>query len=154
MAIPPLATKYMTARIESWHAHVYFDAQTRDAAWALRESIASAFGARVPLGRFHERPVGPHPMWSHQLMIARALFAATDALGLTGTLTTLLEAACVVVRGPKPTAALRARGVRIDRAAGDPFTTREVVAELADVPVDGRRVVVQRYGDANPDLDA
>jgi len=43
--------------------------------------------------------------------------------------------------------------VRIDRAAGDPFTTREVLAEIADVSLADSRVVVQRYGDANPDLD-
>jgi len=84
----------------------------------------------------------------------RALFAATDALSMTASLMRLLHGACVAVRGPKPTAALRARGVRIDRAAADPFTTREVLAELQDVPLDGRRAVVQRYGDANPDLDA
>ena len=58
------------ARIESWHAHVYFDAASRDAAWALRETIAATLGTRAPLGRFHERPVGPHPMWSYQLSIA------------------------------------------------------------------------------------
>jgi len=85
---------------------------------------------------------------------ARALFAATDALGMTPVLMRLLDAACVAVRGPKPTAALRSRGVRIDRAARDPFTTREVLAEIGDVPLAQRRVVVQRYGDANPDLDA
>jgi len=62
-------------RIESWHAHVYFDAATRDAALALRESIPSAFGPRVPLGRFHERPVGPHPMWSYQLSVAPEHFS-------------------------------------------------------------------------------
>lgn len=84
----------------------------------------------------------------------RALFAATDALGLTSNLLRLLERACVTVRGPKPTAALRSRSVRIDRAARDPFTTREVLAELDAVPLAGCRVVVQRYGDANPDLDA
>jgi DOPA 4,5-dioxygenase len=56
--------------IESWHAHVYFDAASRDAAWALRDVIAARFGARVPLGRFHERPVGPHPRWSYQLSVA------------------------------------------------------------------------------------
>ena len=53
--------------IDSWHAHVYFDAATRDAAWALREVIAAELGDRVSLGRFHERPVGPHPAWSYQL---------------------------------------------------------------------------------------
>src|SRR5208282_4099173 len=46
----------------------------------------------------------------------RALFMATDRLGLTDTLLRCLDAAQVVVRGPKPTAALRSRKVRIDRA--------------------------------------
>ncbi len=55
------------ASIDSWHAHVYFDASSRDAAWALRETIEAQLGPRIQLGRFHERPVGPHPMWSYQL---------------------------------------------------------------------------------------
>ncbi|WP_322107331.1 DOPA 4,5-dioxygenase family protein [Paraburkholderia sp. J41] len=60
--------------ITHWHAHVYFDATSRDAAWTLREAITARFGEAVPLGRFHERPVGPHPMWSYQLTIARERF--------------------------------------------------------------------------------
>jgi DOPA 4,5-dioxygenase len=60
--------------IETWHAHVYFDAATRDAAWALRDLIAAELGDRVSLGRFHERPVGPHPAWSYQLAFAPAQF--------------------------------------------------------------------------------
>ncbi|RDU97615.1 DOPA 4,5-dioxygenase family protein [Trinickia dinghuensis] len=62
--------------ITTWHAHVYFDASSRDAAWALREAIASQFGAIVQLGRFHEKPVGPHPLWSYQLEFDRASFGA------------------------------------------------------------------------------
>lgn len=61
--------------IESWHAHVYFDEATRDAAWALRDRIAAQFGAAVTLGRFHERPVGPHPQWSYQIAFAPAELA-------------------------------------------------------------------------------
>ena len=82
----------------------------------------------------------------------RALFAATDRLGLTDTLQGFLAIALVVVRGPKPTAALRARNVRIDVAAADPFTTHEVLAELADRLSPGQRVVVQRYGETNREL--
>ena len=63
------------AVIESWHAHVYFDADTRGAAWAFREAIASTFADRVPIGRFLERPVGPHPKWSYQMSIAPSQFA-------------------------------------------------------------------------------
>jgi uroporphyrinogen-III synthase len=84
----------------------------------------------------------------------RALFQATDALGLTDSFLRLLNGAKVVVRGPKPTAALRSRKVRIDLAANDPFTTREVLAELASLPLSGRRVVVQRYGETNAELQA
>jgi DOPA 4,5-dioxygenase len=53
--------------IASWHAHVYFDAASRDAAWALRTTIERALAGKVAIGRFHERPVGPHPMGSYQL---------------------------------------------------------------------------------------
>jgi DOPA 4,5-dioxygenase len=63
------------AQIDSWHAHVYFDAGSRDAAWALREKIEAALVGRMTLGRFHERPVGPHPMWSYQLAIAPGDFS-------------------------------------------------------------------------------
>lgn len=61
--------------IESWHAHVYFDAASRDAAWALREVIQAELAGRFEMGRFHEKPVGPHPMWSYQLAIPAADFA-------------------------------------------------------------------------------
>jgi uroporphyrinogen-III synthase len=83
----------------------------------------------------------------------RALFAATDGLGVTDRLMARLEKAVVVVRGPKPTAALRSRGVRIDRSAADPFTTREVLEAMADVPVKGTDVLVQRHGVVNTELD-
>jgi len=60
--------------IDSWHAHVYFDAARRDAAWTLRETIATDLAGQMDLGRFHEKPVGPHPMWSYQLSFAPASF--------------------------------------------------------------------------------
>lgn len=82
-----------------------------------------------------------------------ALFAATDSLGLTAKFLDLLEGATVAVRGPKPTGPLRARNVRIDRAAADPFTTREVLACIADVDVKGTRAVIQRHGARNVELD-
>ncbi len=62
--------------IVDWHAHVYFDASTRDAAWALRETILTELGGRIAMGRFHERPVGPHPLWMYQMTIAPSDFAA------------------------------------------------------------------------------
>jgi len=83
----------------------------------------------------------------------RALFGATDGLGLTARFLALLEKAIVVVRGPKPTGALRARRVRIDREAADPYTTHEVLEAIGDFPLAGERVLVQRYGAVNVELD-
>ena len=61
--------------ISSWHAHVYFDAEMRDAAREFRDAIAAHFGDTVAMGRFHERPVGPHPQWSYQIGFGPAQFA-------------------------------------------------------------------------------
>lgn len=82
----------------------------------------------------------------------RALFAATDGLGITPSLLKNLEKAVVAVRGPKPAGALRSRKVRIDRSAADPFTTKEVLDCIEDVDVKGR-VIVQRHGTVNVELD-
>lgn len=65
--------------IATWHAHVYFDASTRAAALALRVAVTAAFAERVTMGRFHEQPVGPHPMWSYQVGVPASAF--TDVIG-------------------------------------------------------------------------
>jgi DOPA 4,5-dioxygenase len=54
-----------TSQIKDWHAHVYFDPASRDPAWALRERIEKSFD--IVMGRFHEKPVGPHPRFSYQV---------------------------------------------------------------------------------------
>jgi uroporphyrinogen-III synthase len=84
----------------------------------------------------------------------RALFETALELQLGRTLEALLSRTTVAARGPKPTAVLRGHGVRIDRSAKDPFTTTELLAAIADVPVDGRAVLVQRYGESNTALDS
>ena len=83
----------------------------------------------------------------------RALFAATDSLGVSEKFLALLREMIVAVRGPKPTGALRARGVRIDRSAADPFTTKEVLAAIENLSLQGERVIVQRHGSVNVELD-
>src|SRR5262245_61962236 len=82
-----------------------------------------------------------------------ALFAATDSLGIMDSLLKLLAGMTVAARGPKPTGALRSRGVRIDVSAKEPFTTAEVLTALEGVDVSNQRVLVQRYGVANIDLE-
>ena len=82
-----------------------------------------------------------------------ALFEAVDRLGLGAQLLALLESAVVAVRGPKPTAVLRGRNVRIDISAEEPYTTVEVLAAIRNVNLSGERVLVQRYGEINLGLE-
>jgi DOPA 4,5-dioxygenase len=65
--------------ITGWHAHVYFEAASRDAAWAMRETVQAELAGHVQIGRFHEKPVGPHPMWSFQVA-----FDANEFAGVVG----------------------------------------------------------------------
>ena len=41
----------------------------RDSKNAARDSVAAG-----EIGRFHEKPVGPHPMWSYQILFPMPLF--------------------------------------------------------------------------------
>ena len=83
----------------------------------------------------------------------KALFAVADSLGLTEKFLQILRKTMVAARGPKPAGALRSRGVRIDRSAADPFTTKEVLESIQNVSLEKKRVIVQRYGSANVELD-
>jgi uroporphyrinogen decarboxylase len=59
----------------------------------------------------------------------------------------------VVARGPKPVAALRELGVRVDLQVPEPNTWHELLGLLdAELPVAGLRVAVQEYGKPNPEL--
>ena len=67
-----------------------------------------------------------------------------------------LRKIAVVARGPKPVAVLKEWNVPIAITAPEPNTWREVLRALdenaASVPLRERRVAVQEYGVANPDL--
>lgn len=49
-----------------WHAHIYYEAEERDAAETLRaafaEMMANGDGPVLFVGRLSDRPVGPHPI--------------------------------------------------------------------------------------------
>ncbi len=67
------STDAPVSAITGYHAHVYFDADTVELARSLCEQARDRFG--VVMGRVHERPVGPHPMFSCQLAASVAQFA-------------------------------------------------------------------------------
>ena len=51
--------------IPSYHAHVYFDASSRQDAAAVREGLFEQFP--VQLGRWYNAAVGPHPQAMYQV---------------------------------------------------------------------------------------
>lgn len=78
--------------IENFHAHIYFDPEQIETAQALAREAQGRFSVLV--GRFHTRPVGPHPRGSCQLTVAPdsfGPFAAWAALN-RGSLTIFAHA--------------------------------------------------------------
>ncbi len=61
-----------TVKITGFHAHVYFDDATREAAARVHEGLSANFDVR--LGRWHEKPVGPHPIGMYQVAFSPELF--------------------------------------------------------------------------------
>ncbi len=61
------------AGIEGYHAHVYYDAATRAVAERVRAGIGANFSVR--LGRWHDKPVGPHPVSMYQVAFSVEDFA-------------------------------------------------------------------------------
>lgn len=74
------------------------------------------------------------------------------ALGLGEAYLEALRALPIAVRGPKPTAVLHRWGIRPAFSAASPYTTAEVCAALADVPLSSKTVFVQHYGQTNEPL--
>ena len=44
--------------VKNYHAHIYYDPETKDAAARVRAGLGAQFN--VQLGRWHDEPVGPH----------------------------------------------------------------------------------------------
>lgn len=53
--------------IRDFHAHIYFNPDELEQAQALAAAAHAHFG--VPVGRFHTRPIGPHPRGSCQMTV-------------------------------------------------------------------------------------
>ena len=47
-------------KVALYHAHVYFQAETRVSAVALRDQLAELFGAKIALHSLSDGPRGPH----------------------------------------------------------------------------------------------
>ncbi len=63
-----------TDAITEYHAHIYYDALSRDRAAVLRKWVEARFPVRM--GRWHDVPVGPHPSAMYQIAFTPDLFPA------------------------------------------------------------------------------
>ncbi|HXW61292.1 MAG TPA: uroporphyrinogen-III synthase [Candidatus Acidoferrales bacterium] len=86
----------------------------------------------------------------------RALARVIGAIYPVEELSRALRKIAVVARGPKPVAALRELNVPVTLAVPEPNTWRDLLRALDEnkvsLPLAGRRVAVQEYGESNPDL--
>jgi aromatic ring-cleaving dioxygenase len=58
--------------ISNFHAHVYFDPDSREVAARLREGLKAEFD--IQLGRWHEAAVGPHLKPMYQVLFTPQQF--------------------------------------------------------------------------------
>jgi len=61
------------ASISCYHAHIYYEGESREVAAQLREAIEGKF--KVVMGRWQEKPIGPHPRAMYQVKFDPAEFA-------------------------------------------------------------------------------
>lgn len=61
-------------QVREYHAHVYYLPETRAAAERLRLALGERF--EVTLGRWHDKPIGPHTRGMYQVLFAADQFAA------------------------------------------------------------------------------
>jgi DOPA 4,5-dioxygenase len=57
-----------SSKIKNFHAHIYYDSDTRETAARVRDALAAQF--EVELGRWRDEPVGPHPQAMYQVKFA------------------------------------------------------------------------------------
>ncbi len=87
---------------------------------------------------------------------SRALVQAAEAVCTREEFLTALTRTRVVVRGPKPAAAMREFNVPVTLAVPEPNTWREIVKALDEnqerIPLKGRRIAIQEHGEPSPEL--
>jgi len=89
---------------------------------------------------------------------SRALVQAAEAMCPRELFFAALGRTRVVVRGPKPAAAMREFNIPVALAVPEPNTWREIVRVLDEnpdrVPLKGRRIAIQEHGEPSPELYA
>ena len=64
-------------QVKGYHAHIYYDPETKDTAARVRCGLAAGF--QVQLGSWHDEPVGPHLNAMYQAVFAPEEFGRVVA---------------------------------------------------------------------------
>ena len=85
---------------------------------------------------------------------ANAMLSIADAMGRQDEFIAALQEISVVARSPKPGRVLRRHQIPIAVMPPEPYTSADLTAALAasELPLDGRQVIVQRYGGPDAEL--
>jgi uroporphyrinogen-III synthase len=85
-----------------------------------------------------------------------ALFNVARSQGQLPALLSAMSELKIVIRGPKPAAALKNAGLKYHVKAPEPNTWRELIVALdgSEIELSGASVAVQEYGISNPELTA
>ena len=62
-----------TPDFTSYHAHIYFENQTKKVAESLRRRINQEFDVKI--GKWHYKPIGPHPNNMYQVTFDASIFS-------------------------------------------------------------------------------
>lgn len=85
---------------------------------------------------------------------ANAMLGIADAMGRQDEFVVALREINVIARSPKPGRVLRRHKIPITVMPPEPYTSADLTAALAasELPLDGRQVIVQRYGGPDAEL--
>ena len=62
-------------KINGYHAHIYYEADTREIAASTRDALEARFKGAICLGRWHDKKVGPHTRSMYQVAFDCKLFS-------------------------------------------------------------------------------
>ncbi|MCH2550429.1 MAG: DOPA 4,5-dioxygenase family protein [Alphaproteobacteria bacterium] len=62
-----------TPNTTSYHAHIYFEKQAKKVAANLRRRINQEFDVKI--GKWHNKPIGPHPNSMYQVTFDASIFS-------------------------------------------------------------------------------
>lgn len=83
---------------------------------------------------------------------ANAMMGIADSMGRLAEFEAALREITVVARSPKPGRILRRHKIPIDIMPPEPYTSSDLTAAMAELNLDGKRVIFQRYGGPDSEL--